>query len=807
MIVAIDGPAGAGKSTVARALAERLGFRYLDTGAMYRALTWLAMQRGLDLGERRGARRARARGAGHVRRRTAACWIAGTDVTSSIRDTRIDRMVPVVARHTPVREVMRERQRQLGQRGRRRHRGPRHRHRRRAAGRGQGLSRRRHATSARSGAWPTVRASARDALATDLKLRDESDAERMQPAEDAQEIDTTNLRVEDVVEQDRGDGPRAHAGVNRVELLWPFGRYTFGWLGAGSARAALLRQRAHPARRAASCSRSTTSRGSTSRASASRARATRTSSRRWRRTAIPGSASSSARSASSRVRRGESDREAVRRMREVVRDGNVLGVFVEGTRQRSGVPGEVQPGAAMVAIQEDVPVVCGAIHGTQNWKVGNFAPATVAWGEPIRFDGLPRGAKGYRAASEEIEAEIQRLWSWAARHPRGRPAAQRGAAARARAAARSGDTAVTQSPFARLELRAPQTRGGGRKDTGMNDKGSAVVFAQTNDARGNELVAFTRDDDGRLGERRQLPDGRPRQRRAPSALAGLDRNRCGEAAPAGRERRQRRAVALLDRGRSEAARARALGRCAAGEHRRPRRQRLRAERRQRDDRRFRSHRRRHRAAAGHRSRLAEGTDAAQIAFTPHGDALVITDRATNSIIVQLLDDDGVPAESKTYAAAGMTPYGFDFAGDVLVVTEAFGGQVGAAAASSYALDGGELRPVSPSVGNTRSEVCWAIVSADGRYAWVTNFGDGTISRYAVGGDGSLELADAVAATTVEGMKGIRDAARSSDGRFFYALDADAHRVFAYRVGDEGRLERDRVGRRIARRRLRGSRPV
>ena len=51
MIVAIDGPAGAGKSTVARALAERLGFRYLDTGAMYRALTWLAMREGLPLGE------------------------------------------------------------------------------------------------------------------------------------------------------------------------------------------------------------------------------------------------------------------------------------------------------------------------------------------------------------------------------------------------------------------------------------------------------------------------------------------------------------------------------------------------------------------------------------------------------------------------------------------------------------------------------------------------------------------------------------------------------------------------------------
>ena len=68
------------------------------------------------------------------------------------------------------------------------------------------------------------------------------------------------------------------------------------------------------------------------------------------------------------VRRGESDRDAVRRMREVVRAGDVLGVFVEGTRQRSGVPGHVQPGAAMAALQGDVPVICAAIHGSQEWR-------------------------------------------------------------------------------------------------------------------------------------------------------------------------------------------------------------------------------------------------------------------------------------------------------------------------------------------------------------------------------------------------------------------------------------------------------
>jgi 1-acyl-sn-glycerol-3-phosphate acyltransferase len=112
------------------------------------------------------------------------------------------------------------------------------------------------------------------------------------------------------------------------------------------------------------------------------------------------------------VRRGESDREAVRAMREIVRDGHALGMFVEGTRQRRGVPGQAQPGAAMVALQEDVPVVPAAIHGSQDWKVGNFHPVSIAWGEPMRFEGLPKGGKGYREGSAMIQDEIHRLWRW-----------------------------------------------------------------------------------------------------------------------------------------------------------------------------------------------------------------------------------------------------------------------------------------------------------------------------------------------------------------------------------------------------------
>jgi cytidylate kinase len=199
MIVAIDGPAGAGKSTVARALAERLGFRYLDTGAMYRALTWLAMQRGLDLGD--------ADALAQLAREHAVrfddddrVWIAGTDVTPSIREPRIDRMVPVVSRHAGVREVMRDRQRELGSEGNVV-----------IEGRDIGtvvapqaevkvylVADREIRAQRRAAERPGIGA---DALATDIKNRDKKDAERMQPAEDAIEIDTTSLEVDDVVDR------------------------------------------------------------------------------------------------------------------------------------------------------------------------------------------------------------------------------------------------------------------------------------------------------------------------------------------------------------------------------------------------------------------------------------------------------------------------------------------------------------------------------------------------------------------------------------------------------------------------------
>jgi 6-phosphogluconolactonase len=183
------------------------------------------------------------------------------------------------------------------------------------------------------------------------------------------------------------------------------------------------------------------------------------------------------------------------------------------------------------------------------------------------------------------------------------------------------------------------------------------------------------------------------------------------------------------------------------------------------------------------------TDPAQIGFSPDGDTLVVTERATDSISAYAVASDGFAEGPTVFPSSGATPYGFDFTrASVLVVTEAAGGKVGAASASSYALSGpAQLSLVSGSVGDTRSEVCWAAISPDDRHVYVTNFGDGTISTYTIAGDGRIELLHPVAATTVEGQKGIRDETISRDGRYLYALHADVQQLFGWEVQNDGSL--------------------
>jgi cytidylate kinase len=198
VIVAIDGPAGSGKSTVARGLADRLGFRYLDTGAMYRALTWLALEHGVEL-EDEDALAELAEGNPIVFEGDGV-RIGDHDVTVAIRGARIDRVVSAVARHLRVRAIMRDRQRELAEGSD-------------AVIEGRDIgtvvcpdaevkvflvaeaaerARRRQAERPEIGA---------EALATDLRLRDERDAAQMQPAPDAETVDTTALSVEDVLDR------------------------------------------------------------------------------------------------------------------------------------------------------------------------------------------------------------------------------------------------------------------------------------------------------------------------------------------------------------------------------------------------------------------------------------------------------------------------------------------------------------------------------------------------------------------------------------------------------------------------------
>jgi 1-acyl-sn-glycerol-3-phosphate acyltransferase len=113
------------------------------------------------------------------------------------------------------------------------------------------------------------------------------------------------------------------------------------------------------------------------------------------------------------VRRGEADRDALREARRLVREGHVVGVHVEGTRQRLGYPGEPKIGGMMIAMQEGVPVVPCAVE-TFRWSVKNRRPCAIVWGDPIETSGLSRNRAGYDGLMDVVQREIVRLWRLAA---------------------------------------------------------------------------------------------------------------------------------------------------------------------------------------------------------------------------------------------------------------------------------------------------------------------------------------------------------------------------------------------------------
>jgi 6-phosphogluconolactonase len=183
-----------------------------------------------------------------------------------------------------------------------------------------------------------------------------------------------------------------------------------------------------------------------------------------------------------------------------------------------------------------------------------------------------------------------------------------------------------------------------------------------------------------------------------------------------------------------------------------------------------------------------GTGPAEVEFSHDGGALVVTDKNTNTIDTFAVGNDGTPGPAQSQPSEGDTPFGFDFdKRNHLIVSEAFGGAAGASTVSSYSLDsGGFLSTISASVPDNQAAACWISITRNGRFAYTTNTGDGSISSYAIGHDGSLGLLAQVAAATGAGSTPT-DMAQTTSSRALFALLPGSGSVAAYRVAADGGL--------------------
>ena len=185
---------------------------------------------------------------------------------------------------------------------------------------------------------------------------------------------------------------------------------------------------------------------------------------------------------------------------------------------------------------------------------------------------------------------------------------------------------------------------------------------------------------------------------------------------------------------------------------------------------------------------ASSTDPAQISFSPDGGVLVVTEKATNKIVTFQVDRDGLPGQAQVQDSNGPTPFGFAFGKrDQLFVSEAFGGAANASSTSSYELDDqGMLTTISASVATNQTAICWVVVTPNGRFAYGTNTGSGSISGYRIDFEGAIALLDADGRTGVTGGGPI-DLARTDNGRFLYSLNSGIDTISAFRVQSDGSL--------------------
>ncbi len=177
------------------------------------------------------------------------------------------------------------------------------------------------------------------------------------------------------------------------------------------------------------------------------------------------------------------------------------------------------------------------------------------------------------------------------------------------------------------------------------------------------------------------------------------------------------------------------------------------------------------------------SSAAEVAFSPDGDVLMVTEKGTNNVDTWNVNDDGYAENGMTTNSSGAVPFGFIFARrDFAIVSEA-----GPSALSSYEVDeDGTLELQTASLGDTQKANCWVIVTKNGRYAFTTNTASGTISSYFISKDGFLNLLNPTAGTTGAGTAPI-DVAMSNNSHFLYVREAIKGMVDAFRVENDGSL--------------------
>ena len=197
-------------------------------------------------------------------------------------------------------------------------------------------------------------------------------------------------------------------------------------------------------------------------------------------------------------------------------------------------------------------------------------------------------------------------------------------------------------------------------------------------------------------------------------------------------------------------------------------------------------------AGSSRSLSADITGPAQVSFSPDGRFLTVTEKATNQIDTWRVGQNGLASDHVVNLSEGATPFGFAFGRrDQLFVSEAAGGASDASSMSSYVLEGdGTLQVVNSAVPTTETAACWVVVSSDGRFAYTTNAGSGSVSGYRIAFDGTITLLDSKGVTGKTGKgSGPIDMVLSNDGRYLFTLNGGNNTIGAFKVHVDGNLSR------------------